>query len=211
MVGVILMNMISLDAGAGTYACTGAVIGGITAIFYGLFKSGMGFPSCFSVEVGFGCTRKQFFFSYYLVSVILSFLAVPLVAGLYLAELAVYGWRFPDLVNERDLLPLILGGGTLLALVIPLLAMLAALLVMRFGKPALWVMWGLWMFGFVAVPNMLEAAEAGSDSAYGWAGRRILWVAGLLPTPGWICAGIAAVALCFGIAWRMAMRQQVNH
>ena len=106
MVGVILMNVISLDAGAGTYACTGAVIGGITAIFYGLFKSGMGFPSCFSVEVGFGCTRKQFFFSYYLVSVILSFLAVPLVAGLYLAELAVYGWRFPDLVNERDLLPL---------------------------------------------------------------------------------------------------------
>lgn len=211
LAGMIVLALIMRnDAEAENYVTLGALMGGFISCLYLVGITWTGFAAHFSAEVGFGCTRKHFFVSYYLVSVIMSFGNVPLLAGVCLLEQALYSRWYAGYGNKGEMLPWILGLGGVLSLGLPLLSILCALLIMRFGRRASWGIWLLWMVSFVAVPRMLDAAEDAPGSAYGWAGRQILRLAGLLSLPQWIGAGAAAGVICLWIAWRMTLKQQVN-
>ncbi len=71
-------------------------------------------------------------------------------------------------------------------------------LIARFGKRAVWTMWGLWMFGSVVLPRMMEASS-GKDTLLTRAGGALgALLTGLTPTSlavaGLLCTAAALAA-----------------
>lgn len=211
LAGIILMViMMHFDSEAETYFTAGTMLGGMIAGIYTLIAAALGFFTCFSVEVGFGCTRKYFFISYYLTVLVQSVICIPVLAGICLLEQRLYSIWYPECTNEVELLPWVLGLGGILSLILPLLGMLAALLILRYGRTMKWILWILWMLLFAGIPNLMDAAVNAPDTVYGGNGGLFLKFIRCFSVPQWIGIGAAAVLFCFWITYRMTQKQQVN-
>lgn len=208
--GIAVMMLLMLEPEAKHYVAMGTVIGGLLACVFILFTTGMGFGPIFSLEVGFGCTRKHFFVSYYLVNLAYGLLDIPILAGICILEQALYSRLYRDCTNGMELLPWLPLLGGALCLGLTLAGVLAALVIMRFGRPARLGIWLVWMAVVLLLPELVSAAEDVPDSAFGWAGRQLLRLAGMFSAAQWIGFGIGAWALCLWLSWRMTCRQQVN-
>ena len=172
--------------GEKSYIELGTVLAGICMGVFALVGTGLSFYTSFQIEVGLGSTRKHFFISFYLYSLILGLINGLLLLLFYEMEHGLYGVLYPGVASELEMMPFLPVLVLYLAVVLPMLGISAAAAVMRFGKIAFWIMWAFWMLGFLVIPRFLGAAKDQPQSVYGILGKGLMGAAAVFPRRcGW--------------------------
>lgn len=209
LIGFCMLHVIMADDG-GAYMALGTgmagIIVGITSLLTGIFSVGIHF----NVQVAMGCTRKNFFFSYYIVNCIMNLLLVLLLILLCITEIRFCKVIYPGVEQEVNLLPWLIKAGIPAALAISAAGGLCGALVLHFGKKAFWVLWFLWMFVFLGIPRITDAVEEAPQSFFGMLGRQASLIVQAVPGNVWIAAGTAGVLLCLGGSWMVLRKQQIT-
>ena len=206
----LMCTVLSVSGENETYFEIGTLIAGIVFAMWSLVGTGLNFYSSFQIEVGMGSTRKHFFVSFYLCGLVQSLINVLLLGLVYLLEHNLYRILYPGMASEVEMGPGTAGVGIFLAIVLPMVGVGAAALMMRFGKIAFWIMWAIWMAGFLLVPRLLGAAEDHPESVYGILGKGIMGLTGIFSLPVWLGIIFAASVLLFLGSYRIIRRQQVT-
>lgn len=209
--GSILLFIITKTSGEEeTYFQLGTLFGCFITCMYSFIVTAFGMVNGFNLEVSLGCTRKHFFVSFYLINVLANLVAVGMLLAMCQAEAAFSRVCYPTLVNEVELFPYLWKAGPLIAVLLPMAGMFVSALHMRFGRIASWVLWFLWMFGFLAVPKFIDAAGSAPRTYMGMVGNICLQIAHLLSVRQWIGVGVVVSLVCFVSAYSMVKRQQVT-
>lgn len=207
-VGFGLLALLMTEDGS-SYLTMGTLIGVFMAVMLGLVGDWIGMGLYFNTQVSLGCTRKEFFWSYSIVKCLMNFvcLGILLLLGALEDSLcrAIY-----QVGREVDLLYWILRAGPWAALAVPGIGMLCGALVMRFGKKAQWVTWGVWMFGCLAVPRIIGEGRENTPTVFGAVGRFCARIFGRVPSGVWLLAAAAAILLCYRAVWELLKKQQVT-
>ncbi len=186
----------------------GTFLAGFAAAVACLVGTGLNFYTSFQIEVGFGCTRKHFFASFYLYSLATALMNVVVLWLIWLIENGI-GTRLYEMETEVAMMPTLLWLGPFMALLLSMIGMTAAVLVMRFGKVAFWTLWVLWMVGFIGIPRFLGASKEHPGSVYGMLGKGLRGFAGALPLQIWLAVIFAVGVFLMAVSYRIVMRQQV--
>lgn len=176
----------------------------------GLFMVTMVFAGYFFIEfdigLSMGATRRRMLMAGLFNSLCLEGTLLLATAALRGLEWLVYtGWlqkAQPGLTLAVDFMAALLGlpwWGKLLILAGPVfLGYVSGVLIQRFGRMGFWILWGVFMAGFVLPAN--SAAWLDLDA--------IVLQPGLLAAAGW-AAAFAAAALAAGAAW-LALHSSVR-
>lgn len=208
--GMILLTILMrTDPTVEAWFPMGTVMAGLIACFYLFMIGAAGDSSAFNIEVGMGSTRKHFFVSYYVITLLQSLSCAVVVWAVYLAETLLWNRVYAPLRCEVEMFPMLFGLGLLLSFILPMLGMFVAELVGRFGKRAGWALWMLWMASFIFVPRFMDAAEETPESIFGRVGSVFLGILHAFTPKQWAGIVLAVSLACFGIAWVMAKKRQV--
>lgn len=207
MVFLVKMEGISEIKG---YIPVGTLLGMIMCgVFCGLVMIGA-LPVNFNLQVSLGCTRKQFFVSYYLTWMLGVLVYYALLLALWRAECLLYERLWPALECGADFGGPMLRWGIPVCVVFPIVGGFLGAMIMRFGRKAGIVLWVVWMVVCLGGPKVADAMEEAPDSVYGRIGTGILELCNTVPGGVW-AAGILAVALlCLAGAYGIVRRQQVT-
>lgn len=209
LIGAVLFQIIvRADKSVTSYFALGTFIGCMMLIIYA-FVMAAGVAVYFNTEVSMGCTRKEFFMSYFAVCVIGNIFAVILLVLICRAETTIYDRIYPALGREIDLLPYLLRFGIPAAIGLVVVGVLCGTLVMRFGKKAFWIIWGLWMFGCLGIPRIHEATDEAPKSVFGMIGNKAMGMFRGIPVNIWIFAAVAFCLVSFVISFHIIRKQQV--
>ena len=186
-------------------------------VVFGAFAAGlfvvvyMGFSLLmnFDLQVGMGCTRKEFVFSYYITGALGSLVLVLFVALVGLASQMAYAGSC-DTDHILVAVPIILKWGIPTAFALPAVSSMCGALVLRFGKAAAWIIWGIWMLGCLGLPNLAEHISEMPDSAVGRAGTGIMSMLRNLPGSTWIILILLAGVIGFAVEARILLSQEVR-
>lgn len=188
----------------------GTVIAGICAVIFFWVLPMVQMPICFNMQIAMGSTRKQFILSWLVVVITEALVAFAVVTGICYGENILFEVLYSGIPSEINFLPYLLRYGVPAAVVLPILGSFCGVLIMRFGRTAFWVLWALWMFLWLGLPNLSEAVKEAPNSLYGRIGR---WLGGFflaIPVGIWMFLVIAAtVAASIGI-YGMLRKQQVT-
>lgn len=184
---------------------------------FGIFGAGifiilyMGFTLLmnFNLQVGMGCTRKDFIVSYYVTGALGSLVLVLFVAVTAAAEQMVYT-RIYGAEAVVDMVSAILKWGIPAALALPAVSSMCGALVLRFGKAAAWILWGIWMFGCLGLPRMADKISELPDSALGKAGTAAVSMLKNLPGSAWTILILLAGAVSLAVEVCLLLRQEVQ-
>lgn len=210
VIGMILHYVLTVtDSTATSYFPLGTIMGMAMAGVYLFVMVLVQIRIYFNLEVSMGCTRAGFLVSFYLVNAAGTLLGAGFLTVLEAAENALDGLLYPGLEREVDLLPYLLKWGVPAAVAVPMLAGFMGALLIRYGRKAFWVLWGLWMFGALVLPRILEAASEAPETLYGRVGGWIAREFGAVSTNVWIAAGAVGSLLCLAGSWMLIRKQQV--
>ena len=184
---------------------------------FGIFGAGifiilyMGFTMLmnFNLQVGMGCTRKDFVVSYYVTGTRGSLVLVLFVVLTAAAEQMVYT-RMYGAEAITDMVSAILKWGIPAAFALPAVSSMCGALVLRFGKTAAWIIWGIWMIGCLGFPNLAEHISEMQDSAVGRVGTGIVSMLKNLPGSAWTILILLAGAVSLALEARLLLRQEVQ-
>lgn len=163
-----------------------------------------------NLEAAMGCTRKDFFLSYYLTGFLVNIVYVILLAVICMAENSIGKILYPDMINVIDLLSCIIRWGIPAAVALTVIGGFCGTLVLRFGKKAFWVMWAIWMIVCLGGPRAAEAVSESPDSLFGKMGLAIEMLVERVPLNLWILLAIVLVLACGIGNYLMIRRQQVS-
>ncbi len=206
---ILLRFIVAADKTVESYFTLGTVLGCVVMLIY-TFVIAVSIPSYFNMEVSMGSTRKEFFWSYFIVCVLENMLLVCLLALICMAENAVCMRIYPTLGKEVDLLPYLLKFGVPASAALTIVGILCGALVMRFGKKAFWALWMLWMVCWIGGPRIHESMTEAPHSVFGIMGRAIREFAGIIPGNAWILCGVLCCAAGFAVSFCLIRRQQVQ-
>lgn len=180
------------------------LIVGLVSFFIGMFGQYQSF-NCF---ISFGKTRKCFFVCDLTVNFIWYLLTGILIIGLYYLEGGMLQIFYADYPRE-----LMFHGWKLVwavltaALALVVLRVFFGSVIMRFGKKALWVIWGLWMTLCILPPKMADLIKSGEHEGAAGVFQKIAGVVQTVPLTAWSAAG-AVLLLALGvIAWSLIRKQ----
>ena len=107
--GLILHTAIMrLDSTVESYFSLGTIMGTVMGVMYCFILSITQIRLYFNMEISMGCTRKQFFVSYFAVCLVVDLVYPLALAALGIGENALNRIWYPHLTNEIDLVPYIL-------------------------------------------------------------------------------------------------------
>lgn len=206
----IMFAMMKFDIADGEWFCLGTMMGGIVAVFYGFIWISAGIGFYFNMEVAMGCSRKEFFFSYYLTGFVMNGIYAVILVLMCMIEDALGRMLYPGMENEIDLLSYIIRGGIPVAVSLTVIGGFCGTLVLRFGKKAFWILWTIWMVLCLGGPRISDAMSDAPDSAFGKIGAavEVLWES--VSVNIWIMFGAAVVMVCGVADFMMLRRQQVT-
>lgn len=164
----------------------------------------------FNVEISMGCTRMQFFLSYYIFNVVFSLAGLLAVMAWNLMENRLLEMWYPTMQNEIYFMPYLVKYGLPAAVLIPIVAIFGGSLVMRYGRKILLVIWVLYMLAALVIPTILEYAEEAPDTIYGRIGVIVMGIFGKIPVNVWGCLGVVVIAVSFIGSWTILRKQQVT-
>ena len=182
------------------------------ALGAGLFSVGyMGFSLLmnFKLQVGMGCTRKDFIVSYYITGAAGSLVLILFVALVAVVLRMVYAGAY-GAENTPDMAPPILKWGIPIAIALPAVSSMCGALVLRFGKIAAWIIWGIWMIGCLGLPNLAEYISEMPDSAAGRAGTGIMSMLRSFSGGTWTILILLAGVVGFAVEAGLLLRQEVR-
>lgn len=163
----------------------------------------------FNLEISMGSTRKGFLISFYLVGFLFELCYIGEIILLNLAERVLERQLYSDLECEIDILPYLLKWGVPAMAAIMFLCGFMGTLILRYGKKASWALWLIWMFCFLVLPRIHDAAEKAPDSLFGRIGNAVIGTFEGMTLN--VIVGIAAVLsiLSFAGSWIYLRKQQV--
>lgn len=188
----------------------GALLGAIGIALYMLVMMGASIGYDFNMQISLGCTRRHFFVSYYVVNASFAVLYVMGLMGIYRIEKGLAAALYSDLDCALDFWPILVRGGIPIAFLIIAVGGFAGALVMRFGMKAFWVMWAIWMFAFLGVPNISNLTESAPDSVLGRIGIQAGLLIQSVSVELWITAGVLTGIVSLAGTWLIIRRQRVT-
>ncbi len=206
----IMFAMMKFDVADGEWFCLGTMLGGIVAAFYGFIWISAGIGFYFNMEVAMGCSRKEFFFSYYLTGFVMNGVYAIIMAIMCIIENALGRMLYPGMENDIDLLYYIIRGGIPAVVVLTVIGGFCGTLVLRYGKKAFWVLWAIWMVLCLGGPRISDAVSDAPDSVFGKIGTAVEVLLESVSVNIWILFGAAIVLACGVADFLMLRRQQVT-
>lgn len=206
----IMFAMMKFDVADGEWFCLGTMLGGIVAAIYGFIWISAGIGFYFNMEVAMGCSRKEFFFSYYLTGFVMNGVYAIIMAIMCIIENALGRMLYPGMENDIDLLSYIIRGGIPVVVVLTVTGGFCGTLVLRYGKKAFWVLWTIWMVLCLGGPRISDAVSDAPDSVFGKIGTAVEVLLESVSVNIWILFGAAIVAACGVADFLMLRRQQVT-
>ncbi len=209
--GMFLLWLITtLDSSVNSYFQAGTILGSLIAALYLFIIMAGSMKAYFNIEIGMGCTRRQFIVSYFAAAAVNAFVDMLVTAVLSVVEKRLYGAVYPTLQMETDLTPYVLRWWMPGALVVIAVGGLWCALLMRFGRKIFWLGWVLWLFLCLGLPQMHSAYEEAPNSFFGRIGGAVFGAARAVPENMWIM--IAAVTIVAGMVgtYVLMSRQQVT-
>ncbi len=163
----------------------------------------------FNVELSMGSSRKEFFVSYLVMTLLAVVEIFALTAVLCTAEEALN--RVQSAGGEMiKLLPELIRIGVPIVVLLVIVAGLVGALFLYFGRPVLVAAWIAWMFLCIGVPRIHDAAEETPGSFWGRIGNAVGRLIGGIP--GYLQWGLFVALCAAGIAgtWAILRRQQAS-
>ncbi len=202
--------MVRMDASITTYfpmGTTVAVIGAVISTgLMGVLQIGI----YFNMEISMGCTRKEYFVSYYITSLVLEIFRMGMIILLNLAERRLQRLIYTNMESEVDFLPQILKWGFIVVIALCFLSGFCGTLLLRYGKKAFWVLWCVWMFGCLVLPRIPYIVEDAPNSFLGRIGKGAIELIRGTPDP-MLMLLIGAVSIAgLGFSWLYLQKQQVT-
>ena len=208
--GILFAVIAALDHETDSYFAMGTVIAGIMAVMFTGIMMMASLSQLFNLEVSMGCTRKHFFISYYTLGFFVGLCGVVMLWLINMAENTMNRVMYPGMSEEISFLPYLLKWSIPVMTVILVLAGFCGALMMRFGKVAGWILWFLWMFGWLGLPRIQEAVEKAPDSLFGRIGSIAADMLRMVPLHTWVCIAVLVSILAFAETWVLLRRQQVT-
>lgn len=177
--------------------------------FFSAGYMGLSLLMNFHLQVGMGCARKDFIVSYYITGAAGSLVLVLFVAMAAAVPRIVYAGTCGT-ENTPDMTSAILKWGIPIAIALSAVSSMCGALVLRFGKIAAWMIWGIWMIGCLGLPNLAEHISETPDSVVGRAGAGIMSMLKNLPGSTWTVLILLAGAIGFAVEARLLLRQEVR-
>lgn len=211
LAGIALHYLIVLiDHETVSYFALGTVMACIVTVFLGGVMIVSQFIIYFNAEVSMGCTRSRFMVSVCVVDFLFMVLYAAAAVFVNCAENALDRILYPGMSCEINFLPYLLKWGIPAAAFLCILCIFIGILILRFGKKAFWVLWFLWMFGCVGIPQIMEAAEEAPNSLFGRIGITCAGIINNTSIHTMIILGVLVCALSLGITWQLIRKQQVT-
>lgn len=167
-------------------------------------------PFWFSMAVSMGRTRKRFFVSYFAAEFTEAFLGLTLMLLLTGTEEWVYRMRYPDRISVTSLASYGLKYGVFAAAVLLSLCGVCAAMIMKWGKRVFAVLWLLWMFLCMGVPQILSASKEAPESIFGRAGKGLIFLAQSLRPSQWAGVAMAVTVAAIAGSYLILRRQRVD-
>lgn len=155
VIGTLLLRMITFfDGEASNTLPLGTMFGCILAVMFIALSFMTEISVYFNMEVSMGCTRIQFFTSFYIVYFVFSLLNICLLLLLCTAENGLNVVLYPHMDQAVDFIPLLAKWGVPVSAAILMIFGFFGVLMMRIGRKAFWIMWVIWMFAFIGIPQI---------------------------------------------------------
>ncbi|MDD3795678.1 MAG: hypothetical protein PHE06_06875 [Lachnospiraceae bacterium] len=191
------------------FVSIGTTFGCVVAVFYALvIEIQVGYY--FNLEISMGCTRKHFFLAFYLVNLVFGLLTLVLLSAICMAEMGLNRLLHPGVESMFNILPHFPSIGIGVAAALPMVCGFAGALNMRFGKKAFWVLWGIWMFAWIGIPQISEAAENAPGSIFGRIGNGVSALLKMVPGNIWIVLAVTSSLACFAGSFLILRKQAVT-
>ncbi len=151
----------------------GVLFGLLFVGFYLLIDNVSYVGKAFGYAVGLGRTRQSFIFGYYVSELAVAAVSCVLAWLYHCGETALYRAVFPEKINV-PFLKHIMAPQILLpaGVIVTVLGIFFGVLLMKNGKKAFWVLWGIWMFASLGLPRIAEAGAENPDSVFGFPRRQ---------------------------------------
>lgn len=209
--GKILFVVIQhFDHEVDTYFPLGTIMGILVLVIVNGILVMVGISIYFNTQVSMGCTRKDFFISFYASEILWSVAGLAMLILFNVLDDKLSALMYPQMKNEIILLPYLLKWGLPVAVAVILVGGLCGALVMRFGRIAFWVLWGIWMVGCVLGPQIADAADEAPGSVFGLIGGGIKGVVMGISANIWMVLILVLCVVSVTVSWMILRKQQVN-
>lgn len=211
IIGVIIYQIIlGVEQEDGAYVPLGTILAAGTLLIMILALIMSEFAMYFNIEVSMGCTRGQFFLSFFLTSLVMSLFGYGLVLLVSLGEDALNAAVHPELTIEVAVMPYLLRWGFPVVLLAVICSMFFATLVLRYGKRAYWILWAVWMILCLGFPRVVEAIGEAPDSLFGKIGSAAIRLFSGVSPEMWILVSVLAGVIGLTGTYLFLRRQQVT-
>lgn len=208
--GQILLAFIMYSEPTVTYIPVGTIMAAIAAVLYVGIMVITQIRVQFHIQVSMGCIRTRFFVTYFLLSFAAGVLSWLLVLAVGYIENILNPIWYPGLGNELDMMPYLIKWGIPAAALTTVIGGFCGVLIMRFGKVAGWILWGIWMFACVGFPQFHEATEEVPNSLFGQIGFGVMSVLTSVPGHVWFIILAVVSVFCFAASYVMLRKMEVK-
>lgn len=213
--GVIVMSLVLHFGKEQEYFYLGTLMAWIFLIFIALIYSAAGIIGRFHVVTAFGRTRKTFFPAQAIVSILFVLAGCLEIELLMQIEKNWYLFAYPDLMlesSQRGVMLSMQNNPVMAYMIITVgLSNLIAVLILKYGKKAFWVVWVFWMIGSFTIPPILSGMIMRKADSY-W-GRIGIWITEFLKGFTYPVMAAGTIAICLlllGASYLIVRKQQVN-
>lgn len=210
LIGFLVMYVLLLypDKETVSYFPLGTVLGCLVSAIY-CFTMAVGMQTYFNIEISMGCTRKEFFWSYFAVTVIGNIFCILFLMGICTVENTIYAAAYPNLRNEINIIPYLFKFGIPAAAGVSMIGVFCCALLMKFGRKAFWILWFLWMFSFLGLPRIADAVEEAPHSIFGQIGSVAAGIMRSVPGNIWFMVVAMLCLVSFALSFLFIRKQQV--
>lgn len=166
----------------------------------------------FRIAVSMGQTRRSYILCDTVFQALLSAFAMVVAFCLNLAEKGLYRLLYPTYTLDLDPGQYVFQWKAVLGIVVllTLLPFIFTGVTQRFGVKAFGIVWMVFCFGFMLIPQSIVQATDGGTSLFAKLGSGILFVMHLLSPVGWVCVGVAVLLAGVALSARWLVRAEVR-
>ena len=212
---IILALLVRFDDTTDTVFELGSIFAFSSTIFTTFIMIFATFGVSFNNAICMGRTRKSFVTSYTVVTLCVT-CAIIVIAFLFsIIEKSLYTFLYPNHIFEyvavNHMTPMIIVAVILIEVIVP---MFIGTILAKYGMKAFWILWAIWMFGCVVLPNMV-GRMIGNDyehdgSVLGGIERKLASTFGSINIVGWYAIGGAILLLMLVTTINLTRKQGVK-
>jgi len=213
--GIVLIKIIvSVDSTIEGYAVLGTFVAMFLGIIVTLISAVFSYGAKFNLAVSMGCTRKEFFLSYWggsLLFVAIEIAAV-LVFGILETGLGKIMYANSLLFEEVNFLTYLMDYRVIagLLLMVPAVGIFVGALTLKFQTKAIWAMWVVWMVACLGGAKVHDIISENPDSILADVAGSVFHFFKTVTGPVLILLFLAVCAIMFAISAILLHKQEVR-